>query len=258
MIKNIYIGDIHGLDIWEQIVSEHNDATNIVFIGDYLDSFYIPGATQLINLQRIVNYKREREKDPNKKVYLLIGNHDIHYFPNIKNKGTTSGFQRDMLPQFEDFFRENKDMFQMSVTIGNNLCTHAGVTETFLKDVGYWSHGYKDETNVSDFLNDLFLYKPNEFTFEGYDNRNYGLFSANSYGDDEGQSPIWVRPKSLQSANKKSNLKKMYIQIVGHTQQTMIDVKGKATGGKYFYIDTLPSGEYLIEVDGKFSVGKII
>ena len=29
----------------------------------------------------------------------------------------------------------------------------------------------------------------------------------------------------------------------------------KTTGGKYYYIDTLPSGEYLIDVDGEFGIG---
>ena len=49
----------------------------------------------------------------------------------------------------------------------------------------------------------------------------------------------------------------MYVQIVGHTQQEKIDIGGKSTGGRYFYIDTLPSGEYLIEENNKFKVGKL-
>ena len=101
----------------------------------------------------------------------------------------------------------------------------------------------------------MFHYKPNEFTFNGsYDRNNTGI-SPNGYGDDDWQSPIWIRPRSLQRVNKKTDLKKNYIQIVGHTQQDHIDIKGKATGGKYYYIDTLPSGEYLIDIDGKFEIG---
>ena len=255
MSKNIYIGDIHGRDVWKQIVEEHKDADNIVFIGDYFDSFDIPGIVQLKNAQDIIDFKKEQELDPTKKVYLLIGNHDIHYMRDIKWKGGTSGFQTNMLLQFEEFFEENKEHFQMCVKIGNRLCTHAGISETFIKDTGYWSHDYEDYDGVEEFINDLFHFRPNEFTFEGYDNRNYGLMSPNGYGDDEGQSPIWIRPRSLQRSNKKSELKKQYIQIVGHTQQDHIDIKGKTTGGKYYYIDTLPSGEYLIDIDGEFSIG---
>ena len=253
MTKNIYIGDIHGLTIWEDIVKQHPDANNIVFIGDYFDSFNVDGLSQLHNAENIVRFKKESKSN----VHLLIGNHDHHYWPGVKGRGLTSGYQPTMLHQFEFFFKENENMFQMAVSIGNVLCSHAGVSNQFLKDVGYWTYDYKDESNVVEFLNDLFKYKPNEFGFDSFDNRHYGLTNPNPYGDDEGQSPIWIRPKSLQSANKKTDLKKMYVQVVGHTQQQTIDIKGKTTGGKYYYIDTLPVGEYLIEIDGEFKIGKI-
>ena len=256
MGKTIYIGDIHGRDVWKEIVEEHKDADNIVFIGDYFDSFNISGVVQLKNAQDIVDFKKGQEIDTTKKVYLLIGNHDIHYMKGVKEKGKTSGFQSNMMYQYEEFFEENKEHFQMCVKIGNRLCTHAGISETFIKDTGYWSHDYEDYNGIEEFINDLFHFRPNEFTFDGwYDRNNTGL-SANGYGDDEGQSPVWIRPRSLQRSNKKSELKKQYIQIVGHTEQDNIDIKGKSTGGKYYYIDTLPSGEYLIDKDGEFSVGK--
>ena len=256
MSKTIYIGDIHGRDIWKEIVEEHGDADNIVFIGDYFDSFNIPGTVQLRNARDIVEFKKFQELDPTKKVYLLIGNHDIHYMRGIEGKGTTSGFNANMMYEFEMFFEDNKEHFQMCVQIDDRLCTHAGVSETFLKDAGYWTYSDNlDFSGVEEFINDLYQYKPNQFTFEGYYDRHYGLASPNGYGDDEGQSPIWIRPKSLQSSNKNSELKKQYIQIVGHTQQDTIDIKGKSTGGKYYYIDTLPSGEYLIDEDGEFRTG---
>jgi hypothetical protein len=255
MGKNIYIGDIHGRSVWKEIVEEHKDADNIVFIGDYFDSFNIPGVVQLNNAKEIVEFKKFQELDPTKKVYLLIGNHDIHYMRDIKWKGGTSGFNANMMYEFEMFFEENKEHFQMCVQIDDRLCTHAGISETFIKDTGYWSHDYEDYNGIEEFINDLFHFRPNEFTFEGYDNRNYGLMSPNGYGDDEGQSPVWIRPRSLQRSNKNADLKKNYIQIVGHTQQDHIDIKGKTTGGKYYYIDTLPSGEYLIDEDGEFRIG---
>ena len=255
MGKNIYIGDIHGRDIWKEIVEEHKDADNIVFIGDYFDSFNIPGVVQLRNARDIVEFKKFQELDPTKKVYLLIGNHDIHYMRGIEGKGSTSGFNANMMYEFEMFFEENKEHFQMCVQIGNRLCTHAGISETFLKDTGYWSYDYEDYDGVGEFINDLYRHKPNEFTFGGYYDRNNTGFSPNGYGDNEGQSPIWIRPKSLQLSNKNSDLKKQYVQIVGHTQQDTIDIKGKSTGGRYYYIDTLPSGEYLIDEDGEFRIG---
>lgn len=77
------------------------------------------------------------------------------------------------------------------------------------------------------------------------------------YGNNIQQSPVWVRPKSLMKDNKDSELKNTYIQIVGHTKQNTIDIKGKSTGGRYYFIDTLPNNQYLIEKDGEFSIGYI-
>jgi predicted MPP superfamily phosphohydrolase len=257
MNKVVYIGDIHGRDVWKEIVKKHSDADTFVFIGDYFDSFYVSGINQLRNVEEIVEFKKLVELDPNKKVYLLIGNHDIHYWPGIKDRGGTSGFQPTMMFQFEQFFRDNESMFQMAVSFGTStskrLCTHAGVSSQFLKDVGYWTHDkHSRESYVAQFLNDLFKYKPNEFTFVSYADRYLGYVDGS--GDNEAQSPIWIRPRSLQKSNKDSDMKKMYVQIVGHTVQNNIDIKGKTTGGKYYYIDTLPSGEYLVEIDGEFSV----
>jgi hypothetical protein len=257
-MKNIYIGDIHGMKEWEDIVNQHLDADNIVFMGDYFDSFDISGIEQLFNAEEIVRFKIKQELDPSKKVYLLIGNHDLHYWPGIKWRGNTSGFQPVMLHQFEYFFRENEKMFQIAVNIGDNLCTHAGISSTFLKDTGYWKiDKHTDESHVIEFLNELFHHKPNEFDFSACEGRHYGLLSPDPYGDDEYQSPIWIRPRSLQRSNKGTDLHKKYIQIVGHTAQNSIDIEGKSTGGKYYYIDTLSKGEYLIEVNNNFKIGKI-
>ena len=95
-------------------------------------------------------------------------------------------------------------------------------------------------------INDIWKYKPLQFMFCGF----------NPYGDSKTQTPIWIRPMSLMSGNKKTFLKKDYIQIVGHTQVKKIDT-GKATGGRYFFIDALDEGQYLIHEDGKFKVGRI-
>lgn len=66
-------------------------------------------------------------------------------------------------------------------------------------------------------------------------------------GDDVTQTPIWVRPYSLQ-IDKLDDFR----QVVGHTTQDKLQI------GKHItYIDTLgTSGEYLIIEDGVMSIGK--
>jgi hypothetical protein len=55
--------------------------------------------------------------------------------------------------------------------------------------------------------------------------------------------------------SNKGILNKKIIQVVGHTQQNQIDIKGKTTGGRYYFIDTLGNKqpEYLIYEDQTFS-----
>lgn len=246
-MKNIYIGDIHGLTVWGDIVNQHKDFDNIVFIGDYLDSFDVPGTTQLENLRNIIEFKKSNMG----KVHLLIGNHDIHYWPGI-NSMTTSGFQPDMKTIFTETFLQNKDLFKMCVLIGKNLCTHAGVSKDFLNHEEYYR--YEDYT-LDEFINATFKYTPKRFLFDAIFDRKTKLHNEN--GNDIEQSPVWIRPESLQKSNFGTDLKKNYIQIVGHTQQNQIDIKGKSTGGKYYYIDTLPSGQYLIEENDEFKIGRL-
>ena len=59
----IAIGDIHGLDIWREIVERHRDC-QFVFLGDYLDPFnYIPRQKLIDNLNSIINFKRSKPED---------------------------------------------------------------------------------------------------------------------------------------------------------------------------------------------------
>jgi hypothetical protein len=124
----------------------------------------------------------------------------------------------------------------------NILCTHAGVGYDWLVEQRKYKEG-----NIADFINDVWKYQPHHFAFYG----------SNPYGDNKTQTPIWIRPGSLMSGNKDTFLKEQYIQIVGHTQVNTIDM-GKATGGKYYFIDALGTcQEYLIYEDGVFSKGTI-
>ena len=42
MNKLVAIGDVHGRNTWKQIVEQEQPDT-VVFVGDYFDSFDIPG-----------------------------------------------------------------------------------------------------------------------------------------------------------------------------------------------------------------------
>jgi hypothetical protein len=108
-------------------------------------------------------------------------------------------------------------------------------------------------------VNDLFQYQPNKIayrSFKYYDYENNIATLASGYGDETFQGPIWIRPKSLMKANY-DTLRKQIIQVVGHTPQDNIDIKGKSTGGRYYFIDTLEynQGQYLVVKDGDVHLG---
>ena len=237
--KTIMLGDIHGRTIWMLII-EMEKPTRVIFIGDYFDSYDVSGAKQRMNFKNIMDYK---EQHPEIEFVFLIGNHDHHYFPEVGNTGT-SGYQEAPNPLLNgELLDKYRDNLQMAYLLDNVLCTHAGVTPTWLEHVG-WA-GEK----IDEFINDLWKHKPMAFKFESYGGR------SDSSGNNIWQSPIWVRPRSLMQDGQE--FKKTFIQIVGHTQQETIDM-GKSTGGRYFFIDALGmSQEYLIYENKQFKKGKI-
>ncbi len=239
-MKTVVIGDIHGRSTWKLITHLEN-ADRIIFVGDYFDSFDIKTEEQLNNFLDIIEYK----KSSGKEVIMLIGNHDHHYFPEISDTGT-SGYQRVGKYQIEPIIDANREHLQIAYQMDEFLFTHAGVSSIFM-DETFGLNKWKVET-IADQLNEMFKHRPGVFTFNGID----------GYGDDEYQTPIWIRPRSLMRANK-NTLRKQVIQVVGHTQVKSLDLiaADKTFGSRYYLIDCLgTSGEYLIIQDGIVLTGQ--
>jgi predicted phosphodiesterase len=241
-MKIVVIADLHGLSSWEEIVSSHKDADKVVFLGDYFDSFKILGIDQIYNFKKIIEYKNTS----NSEVVMLIGNHDHHYFPEIGYSGT-SGFQNKMSVYINQTIQDNRNHLQMAYKTDGFLFTHAGVSQVFMDNtfgINKW-----DVDNIDQELNDLFKYKPKLFEF----------FGRESSGDDMCQTPIWIRPRSLMRANKDSEIKNKYIQVVGHTKVMQIDIKALSIGGRYYFIDCLDtSGQYMVINDNVINFDTLI
>lgn len=231
MNKTVFIGDIHGLTIWKDIVKQEQDADRFIFVGDYFDSFHIPGIEQISNFKDIVEFKETSDKE----VILLLGNHDHHYLVDERY----SGFQPALCWDLAHIIRENLKHTQIVFEFDSILCSHAGISPVWLNNhIPKWNK----ETLVND-INELYKYRPRDFNFshEGYD----------PYGNHPSQGPLWIRPNALMESNKGDDgLKKKYIQIVGHTQQddifNSVVATQKSRGGRYYLIDTLPTQGYLI------------
>jgi predicted phosphodiesterase len=231
-MKTIFLGDTHGHSTWKDIITKENP-DRVVFIGDYFDSFDIGPSEQMFNFKEIIEYK----KNASHEVILLVGNHDFHYYPGGE---TYSGYRAGAAPAIKQLLEENKDHLQMCYQLDNIICTHAGIGHKWLIQ-----QGYSGEL-IEDFINQLWKHTPNVFMFNGWD----------PYGDNTSQTPIWIRPLSLMSGNKKTFLKEDFIQVVGHTGVKVIDM-GKATGGRYYFIDAIDIGQYLIYEDKEFKLGQL-
>jgi len=234
-MKTLFLGDIHGLDIWQQI-EERENADRIIFVGDYFDSFSISGVEQIHNFKAICEFKRNSDKE----VILLVGNHDLHY---QQIQETYSGFQQTLQWDILIAIRENADLLQMAYAFDNILCSHAGVSQVWVEQ----TFGACDVDTLVDDINQLYKERPGAFRFSGID----------VYGDDITQSPVWIRPYSLMKSNEgeRNSIKNRFIQVFGHTQIQPHALKKmqKKLGGNYYMIDTLPYKQYLIkDEDGKF------
>lgn len=247
-MKTVVIGDIHGRSLWKLMVNQENP-DRVIFIGDYFDSFQIKTDEQINNFLDIIEYK----KSSGKEVIMLVGNHDFHYFPEVGDTGT-SGYQKVGSFQISPVLDANREHLQMVYQFDEFLFSHAGISSKFLDSV-FGIDGWKEETMVEQ-VNELFKYKPLTFGFgEAVSIKKMSYLDP--YGDNEEQSPIWIRPHSLMRANR-DTLRTQVIQVVGHTQVKKLDLEGsqKSAGGRYYLIDCQETtGEYLIIEDGELSVG---
>lgn len=228
--KIIVLGDTHGINLWESILKKESDATKIVFLGDYFDSFHIPFDEQIENFIKILALKKAEPE----KVVLLLGNHDFQYLPYVTEH--YSGYQpenRDRISAVIDSAVE-EGLIKVCYVYKKWVFTHAGITKNWLKNSG------GDIKNLQDSINEMFSVHPNYFFF------TEGINHDNS-GDDITQSPLWVRPHSLLE-----NRIDGYKQVVGHTRQKNIILYD------VMFIDTLEYGnEYLIINNDKPSIGTI-
>jgi Predicted phosphohydrolases len=207
----LIIGDIHGTEYWKDIldntISENKDG-KVVFLGDYVDSFTISPEDCYKNLQNIIDFAYLY--NPTNTI-LLLGNHDYHYLYPDSIKG--SGYQKEYAEKYFEIYDKNKHLFRINYQFEKNkinyICTHAGITTTWLG---------KQKTNIFN-LETLYLNNPDAYDFKFPKNIT---MTYSPSGDDEYQSPLWVRPSSLYQKKIQN-----YHQIIGHTQYPEITKLGQ-------------------------------
>lgn len=133
-MRIIIVPDVHGRTFWRKCKNLINSVDKIIFLGDYLDPYIdIDGIfphEALTEFKEILEFKKNYPD----KVILLLGNHDLHYWPQYKN---IWGCRRDNA-NFDDIsylFISNINLFQISYKIDKYLFTHAGVQQGWLDTI---------------------------------------------------------------------------------------------------------------------------
>jgi hypothetical protein len=250
-MRVIFIGDIHGRSLWKEIVEKEKYAEVVVFYGDYFDSKEeIGGEAQLQNFLEIIAFKTNQEK-LGKKVVLLFGNHDYHYMPWYTRE-PYSGFTEEFKEHFQKALVDHLHHLQIVFSFENVFCSHAGISSIWVnrnigsEDKGVWSR--HDLPGLAHAINQLFLSDPKKFDSQGFE----------SSGDEPQQTPIWIRPKSLRESNV-GILEETSVQVVGHTRVKDAEADFQRSinewEGKYFLVDSLFLGNYLIWDNGTWQLG---
>jgi predicted MPP superfamily phosphohydrolase len=218
--KNVlFIGDIHGLSEWDNIaLAGLKQFYEIVFLGDYVDSFFVRPVEQIANLKNLVTFLR---KYKNKKVTALLGNHDYGY---VYSYNGISGHQAAHAFEYRQIFQDNIDLFNVAwgyQSEHNNqytLATHAGLTQTF------WNQFVLPEFKEGKFLNTITNKKPEELP----------LHETLNYLKDKGDI-LWKVGRERGGSGTPSPLWADYIellddpyeginQVFGHTPRASVTV----------------------------------
>lgn len=207
-MKILIIPDLHGKTCWKDAIVKNNP-DKVVFLGDYVDSSieHVSDDQIFENLKDIIQYKID-----NQQTELLLGNHDISYFYYPDNP--CSGFRISMLNDLNLFFNKNASLFRIAYQYKNNLFTHAGVTNNWLKSIGHSAEqlGIEIRDNLADYLNTIYDSRYRDVLFRVGRKRG-GYYSHGG--------PLWCDRSEF--SNKE--ILKGYHQYVGHTKQKSIKTR---------------------------------
>lgn len=187
-MKVTVIGDIHGREIWKEIVDKNPDS-NFVFTGDYVDPYrseFIDEEDAIDNLIEIINFKNENPST----VHLLIGNHDAQYlfYPEF----ATSAISKKYFQEIKDLFDFNKNLFQFSIQKDSYLFIHAGISNGWFK---YFRKIFDDFGLKSDLSN--LAVTINKISKSKWREDCLGTISHYRRGYDPYGGPLWADKREL-------------------------------------------------------------
>lgn len=207
MSQYLILPDIHGRGFWKEAVRQHgNECDKIIFLGDYVDPYPQEGITRrdaIDNFEEILDFAKANEK----KVVLLLGNHDLHYVDHYF-KVMAGGGRMDKTHAYHiaDLFKAHWYYFHLAheekINDKTYLFTHAGIIKG-------WYNEYKD------IIGDLRAINLNALTSTKSGIQSLCSISVYRWGGDNYGSPLWA---DIHEHMNKDNVFDDIYQVFGHTQ----------------------------------------
>ena len=226
------VPNLHGRTCWQEpaqhFLDTHGPVDQVVFLGDYVDSFEVSNEQQLSNFTDVIAFKKA---DP-KRVMLLLGNQRFQYLYLSTVK--LFGFNEDLYPSLHLYYKLHSELFQMVHQVQNTLFAHADISQEWLthheqkiSQRRYQLAAAGQSCQLAGMLNSL-LRSP------GGPLLLWELTEEHS-GTAPFDGPVCIRPDAL-----RASLPPGLTQVVGHTHVPEITTfHDEATGSRVIFMDCL-------------------
>lgn len=130
MPASVVIGDLHGkVEIAEYWI-KNKEHRNLIFIGDYLDSFDRSIEDQYELLEMVLDAVENKEN-----VYALMGNHELSYLK--PDRYQASGYRHTLANKIEHLYPRMWKNLKLWLVNNGFLISHAGFRPEFIGSIGY-------------------------------------------------------------------------------------------------------------------------
>ena len=131
-METLVIGDLHlkqqyVLPAVDALLACEPEIGRVVFLGDACDDWGASEASELGAMRFYAHWVAER-RDQGLRVDVLLGNHDFAYVRGKRGPGSVMSLMRELRAILENGLHA-----QLACAVGPYLCTHAGVTNVWLR-----------------------------------------------------------------------------------------------------------------------------
>ena len=162
----ILIPDLHGRMFWKEAVANADDATRIIFLGDYTDPYGFEEITPKEAFDNFVAVLEYARSHPN--VELLLGNHDCGYL--FGEEVCRCRTDEERYGEIRQLLIYNRGLFKFctEVKVGGKgyLVSHAGINRQWLEAHAgeFFPDGEIDYASLCERVNGYFLREPIDYS----------------------------------------------------------------------------------------------